>query len=429
MTLSRFPRRRFLQSTAVVGSNLVVPLVAAVAQPQRATPDASSRAVDDLDRFLQQGGRLNAVAVEPFARVALVRRDAEAARDLLIAGRLADIRKARQSDRDTGVLVDGDLRMPLFIKVFGDEPPEGRSVFISMHGGGNAPAAVNDGQWQNQQRLYEPAEGIYVAPRAPTNTWNLWHEPHIDRLFDRLIDMLAATDRANRNRVYLMGYSAGGDGVYQLAPRMADRWAAAAMMAGHPNDASPLSLRNLPFALQVGALDAAYNRNTIAAEWQQKLDTLQQADPSGYEHFVKIYPEHGHWMQREDAVALPWMAKHTRDPVPRRVVWQQDDVLHDRSYWLAVDEENRKARSTVVAEIDGQQITVESTDLTNVTLHLDDRLVDLDEPIHVIANGRASGPIRLERTIAPLATTLSERGDPDLTFYASAEVVVATAQP
>ena len=47
------------------------------------------------------------------------------------------------------------------------------------------------------------------------------------------------------NRVYIMGYSAGGDGVYQLAPRMADRWAAAAMMAGHPNDASPLGLRNI----------------------------------------------------------------------------------------------------------------------------------------------------------------------------------------
>ena len=44
------------------------------------------------------------------------------------------------------------------------------------------------------------------------------------------------------NKVYLMGYSAGGDGVYQLAPRMADRFAAAAMMAGHPNETSPLGL-------------------------------------------------------------------------------------------------------------------------------------------------------------------------------------------
>ncbi|MEM7298333.1 MAG: hypothetical protein AAF391_08720 [Bacteroidota bacterium] len=53
-----------------------------------------------------------------------------------------------------------------------------------------------------------------------------------------------------------MGYSAGGDGVYQLAPRMADSLAAAAMMAGHPNDASPLGLRNIGFTLHMGGKDA-----------------------------------------------------------------------------------------------------------------------------------------------------------------------------
>ena len=38
--------------------------------------------------------------------------------------------------------------------------------------------------------LYTLDEGIYIAPRAPTNTWNLWHEAHIDPLFARLIENL-----------------------------------------------------------------------------------------------------------------------------------------------------------------------------------------------------------------------------------------------
>ena len=46
----------------------------------------------------------------------------------------------------------------------------------------------------------------------------------------RLIENLVALQEVNPNRVYLMGYSAGGDGVYQVAPRMADTLAAAAMM-------------------------------------------------------------------------------------------------------------------------------------------------------------------------------------------------------
>ena len=37
--------------------------------------------------------------------------------------------------------------------------------------------------------------------------------------------MAVIKENVNPNKVYLLGYSAGGDGVYQLAPRMANRWA------------------------------------------------------------------------------------------------------------------------------------------------------------------------------------------------------------
>ena len=72
-------------------------------------------------------------------------------------------------------------------------------------------------QWENQKKLYTLEEGIYLAPRSPTNTWNLWHEAHIDRLFGRLIEDLIVLEDVNPDRVYVLGYSAGGDGVYQLA--------------------------------------------------------------------------------------------------------------------------------------------------------------------------------------------------------------------
>src|SRR5262249_9372937 len=190
----------------------------------------------------------------------------------------------------------------------------------------------------------------------------LWHESHIDRMFARLIEDLIALEDVNADRVYLLGYSAGGDGVYQLAPRMADTWAAAAMMAGHPNGVSLLSLRNVPFALQVGADDAAYNRNKVGKEYGEKLDLLQKDDPKGYPHLVKIHEGKGHWMDHEDKAALPWMAKFTRDPLPAIMVWKQTGTLHDRSYWLAVPTGAAKGDSLVVASRSGQAIEIQKAE-------------------------------------------------------------------
>ena len=306
----------------------------------------------------------------------------------------------------------GDHTMRILERTFGDEPDDGRSLWISMHGGGGAPEATNDQQWRNQIKLYEPAEGIYIAPRAPTDTWNLWHQAHIDPLFDQLIATCVATRNVNPNKVYLLGYSAGGDGVYQLAPRMADRFAAASMMAGHPNEARPLGLRNLPFAIFMGGKDDAYNRNTVAAEWGDKLDALQEADPDAYPHRLTIFPDYAHWMQGEDKEALPWMASHTRNPWPSRVVWYQDDVTHTRFYWLQVAPEDGVAGRTISARVEGQTIRIDSPETRSLTLLLHDELIDLDRPITVEANAEVVFEGHIRRTVGAVTTSLAQRRDP-----------------
>jgi pimeloyl-ACP methyl ester carboxylesterase len=297
-------------------------------------------------------------------------------------------------------------------RVFGEAPAGGHSLWISMHGGGGAPKAVNDQQWQNQIGLYQPAEGIYVAPRAPTDNWNLWHEGHIDPMFDRLVEDYVALRGVNPDRVYIMGYSAGGDGVWQLAPRMADRWAAAAMMAGHPNDASLLGLRNLPFALFVGGEDAAYNRNKIVADRAKQLDELEKADPGGYEHLARIYPGLPHWMNRKDAEALPWMAKHTRNPWPKKIVWLQSNVTHTRYYWLAVPATEAKAKRKLVAEVQGQTFRLTGDVPKGTTLRLSDLLVDLDQPVVVVVNEKEVFRGKAPRSLETIRQSLQERADP-----------------
>jgi len=393
-----------------------------------AAPDAdkSAAALKDLAAALAERPADPAkLADKPFAAVPLTKADAAKAREAIWAAHVAARKLDRAEELKAKKLTDGKLEMPYDYKSFGKAPAGGPSLWISLHGGGNAPKAVNDGQWENQKKLYTPDEGIYLAPRAPTNTWNLWHEGHIDRLFARLIEDFVAVEGVNPDKVYVLGYSAGGDGVYQIAPRLADRWAAASMMAGHPNDASPLSLRNVPFALQVGGNDGAYNRNKVAAEWGKKLDELEKTDPMGYAHFVKIHEGKGHWMNLEDKAALPWMAKRTRNAIPETVVWKQSGTTHDRSYWLAVPPGTAKGGSLVTATRAGNAVDITAVEnVATLVVRFDDRMQDLDKPVAVKLKGKEVFAGILSRTAGTLLRTLADRGDPTLMFDAETTVEV-----
>jgi len=354
-----------------------------------------------------------------FSKLSLSKDEASRAIELLWKDHKAMVRETRSEEMKAKSISLNGKTMKFDFIIFGEKPKDGRSLFISMHGGGGAPPKVNEGQWRNQMRLYKPKEGIYLCPRAPSDTWNLWHQSHIDPLFDRLIENLIVFEGVSPERVYLMGYSAGGDGVYQLAPRMCDRFAAAAMMAGHPNESTPLGLRNLPFALQVGANDGSYGRNKVAAAWGKKLAELRGNDPKGYDHFVKIHEGKGHWMNLEDSVAVPWMAKRTRDRLPEKIVWKQDDVTHGRSYWVALPPEEIKARQLITVSRDGQQFNVDAADgVGSLRIFLNDEMIDFDEPVTVNFGGKKVYEGKVNRSISAIAKTMIDRGDLGLIFSA-----------
>ena len=127
-------------------------------------------------------------------------------------------------------------------------------------------------------------------------------------------------------------------------------------------------------------------------------------------------------MDRKDAVAIPWMAKHRRNALPNRIVWKQDDVLHHRFYWLAVDPKDVKDRPEVTARRDGQQIDVTSKDLRRVTVRLNDDLLNLDQEIKLTSGDKVLFSGFVPRTIATLHKTLAERADPQGIF--SAEIAI-----
>ena len=322
-------------------------------------------------------------------------------------------------------IVIGNYTMPIWWTIYGNEPSDGRSLYISLHGGGGAPAEVNDQQWDNQKKLYKPSEGVYLCPRAITNTWDLHFQPESDAFYETIIQLAVTCWNVNPNKVYLMGYSAGGDGVWRLAPRMADHWAAASMMAGHPGDVSLLSLRNLPFMIWCGALDDAYDRNKECGARIGEMDKLQKADPEGYIHEGHIVDGKPHWMDLVDAAAVPWMAKYTRNPYPKKVVWCQGDVMKEYSYWLGIPVQEAKKGSMLTAKIDGNTITIEDCDYSKVRIFLNEKLVDLSEPVIVKHGDDTLFEGKLNPSDALRKKTLFTRNDLFYSFPCMVEVSIS----
>ena len=282
---------------------------------------------------------------------------------------------------------------------FGVRPEKGYALYIALHGGGGDPGSEVGAKGEERKRINNYAwhmmatglykwnfagrsdavtGALYVVPRGIVDDWNLHFRPESYVLFERLIETLlqpAGTPLIDSNRVFLTGFSAGGDGVYRLATNLSDRFAAVNMSAGHPGEALFENLANLPFCSQVGEMDPTITAQGVRAmdvvRANIKMDILktearQRGAPGNYVHDCFVYTQgydyanskylgygdHNNWegaeatnwefnaLKKENlekwltskatawrdstptsSNAIDWMRQYTRDPIPSYVVW------------------------------------------------------------------------------------------------------------
>lgn len=130
-------------------------------------------------------------------------------------------------------------------------------------------------------------------------------------------------------------------------------------------------------------------------------------------------------MDREDAAAIPWMAKLNRNPFPTKIVWHRAGAMHSRFYWLAIDKEDLNGNAEVRAELVQQTIALSPTGVTKLSIRLHDTMLDLDQEVTVKLAEEIVYQGTVPRTIGVLAETLAERGDPAAIF--SAEITIPVA--
>lgn len=378
----------------------------------------------------------------------------------------ADQERKRQHDRRS--LRVGDKTMRFSLEKKGSPTNTGYPVYIALHGGGSAPSSLNESQWNHMKIYYRDSvdNGIYIAPRGISDTWDLHFQNESYPLYDRLIENLIAYEGADPNRIYLLGFSAGGDGVYQVVPRMPDRFAAANMSAGHHNWIAFDNLLNTPLLLQVGERDAAYNRHRVAAENSLALDALQKLH-GGYIHDVFIHYQAGHngwydndsssaaheiildpraWLNSNDrrhvarnTNAVDWLNNYRRITLPTKLIWDlstrsprgktwgahyidvnfTSSATRDLFYWLALDiaDVNAGRIEAFVNTDDNAVYFTKLEGVSNVRILLNKDLFDFSRSVVVYYNNQKITEITPRVKLNVMAKSLLERGDPSMLFH------------
>lgn len=341
-------------------------------------------------------------------------------------------------------------------------PEAGRPLFICTHGGGgngkvNGPHDwnVNTREWQTQTQfaigLYQP-EGLYFVPRMADDRKGRWRHAHHQDQFELAIRHGILFWGIDPNRVYKLGISQGGFASAILGVFMPDLFAGINPMAGGVGLGNPPeNLRNLPCFTSVGEKDSMFKRAEHAIAFHKRLDELHEQDPEGYTHHLDLQRGRGHGIDYREGA--PWIAKYTRNPYPKTIVWtskEQNGRRRDSMYWVELSGENLQGTIAIKATVDreGNSVTLtahqlsrknaqgdptqideeqaEATPLTGATVSilLNDALLDLDRPVSVTCNGKAVFSGKVERDGDNLLETLVRRGDWNYAFPSRIPVVL-----
>ena len=309
---------------------------------------------------------------------------------------------------------------PYTVKTVGKRPTNGWALFIAMHGGGGAPQELNDSQWRHMQIYYRdhPQAGgyLYVALRAPDNTWNGFYTGYVYPLIQNLLRQFMLFGDVDPDKKFLMGYSHGGYGAFAIGPKMPDYFAAIHASAAAPADgAGPVTLRNTVFTCMNGSKDTMYGRYDRIQEFAKEIEKLRGDRDDIYPVAVQVIADHPHsGLPDRDKIAEMYPA--VRVPAPRELTWRlTDNVIRD-FFWLHVPVP--KSRQQIDAVCRDNRVTVNtSTNLSAASALLDSRLVDFRKTITLEVNGRTS-KLKVQPSLRTLCESLQRRGDRELAFTA-----------
>ncbi|MCI0341259.1 MAG: hypothetical protein L0216_08930 [Planctomycetales bacterium] len=327
----------------------------------------------------------------------------------------------------------GSIRLPDFpglegkYTVIGTKGKARQPLLIGLHGGGEG---VGDGA---QIAAFFGGSGMLsIYPTVMQKDDSAWNKEREERYVLALLEEAKRSFDVDTNRVYLAGHSMGGYGTWSIGCRHADRFAALAEGAGglfgrgkRADGTVEVEEHLLPnlFRTPIWFFHSTDDPQVGPGPDQEAARILAdlRTKTGGYEHVWKEYTNIGHGMPKDGWTPIwKWMEGKTRDPAPKKVIWEPTRPYKRQLFWLYWAEPRKGAH--VEAEVTAPNRIEVKGAAPGLSVLLRQGLVDLRKPVTVLADGQEvhSGPV--PETLGAILSSAGESRDRELLFTARVSV-------
>lgn len=185
------------------------------------------------------------------------------------------------------------------------------------------------------------------------------------------------------NRIYLCGFSMGGQGTFRLGLKYPDMWAACVPVCGKIGSKEAYLIENgnnLSFWIHAGSIDEVIFAESVKAIYEV-------AAKLGYNHWK--YSEHenmGHSFDIDWTNVEKWMLRQTKKAKPSHVIFNSE--VPGKSYWLEIiSKKNEDEKARIEAEIVEQKIILKTKNISDYQINFNFAPITSSQDVTIIENG------------------------------------------
>ncbi len=326
--------------------------------------------------------------------IVLTKAEAQAVERMALAG---NPMLATRKGGDYTIQVDVGRKADVHVHVPGGWKPQTPAPLVIALHGGSAETTTAQGSskaGRDEMSYWSGACDSIKAFCVGPSTTGFWSDKAGLEAIWKSIEHARDNFNIDPNRIAVVGHSMGGFGIFDFGPDHADRFALAAPFVGGADATSKLkNCRALPFYIVIGTNDPMKYINEACRKNAKFLEDLK------YDVTFRERTDQGHDVIADEFPAvMAKLQKSPRDLYARKLTRVRGA---GRWYWVESD-------GAVEAAIEKNTITIEGS---AGAVYVSDRMLDLDQPVKVVAGGETKFEGKVERKLAFMLAHLDETGD------------------